>query len=361
MAVLAALRVRRLSSSRMVRFLSLRPIMAIALVLLLSSCGMDRSVPSTLHQDDDFMELLAIARHRGVEPNVRYAALEPVISRSRDADEIDWVASLLGRTVERHPGDPYGAYYLMALAEGARQAGSEELALDYLRRLLKNYPDLEIRGRSLHLIAMGQIAAKTDDPREAIAMRRDMQRRFPDRIDPGRNLYALASEYRKIGMWTEMYAAWEEFLDYPDTVIPGVPDARTRVMAGLAFHNSDKSWTMESLDDLVNTVKYAIRTQDVRLLNRYQAENFFLMNWSQETSDSFTHIPMTLGSFLKSSIRYRQDLEEFSNDREAYLWTAGWTWKIPTWYLYFRRIDYPADPEINGRWEWAGIYFGERL
>jgi len=133
------------------------------------------------------------------------------------------------------------------------------------------------------------------------------------------------------------------------------------VMAGLAFHNSDKSWTMESLDDLVNTVKYAIRTQDVRLLNRYQAENFFLMNWSQETSDSFTHIPMTLGSFLKSSIRYRQDLEEFSNDREAYLWTAGWTWKIPTWYLYFRRIDYPADPEINGRWEWAGIYFGERL
>jgi hypothetical protein len=24
-------------------------------------------------------------------------------------------------------------------------------------------------------------------------------------------------------------------------------------------------------------------------------------------------------------------------------------------------VNYPPDPEINGRWEWAGIYLGDRF
>jgi tetratricopeptide (TPR) repeat protein len=337
------------------------PVIIIGISILLISCGSDNKIPPSMSREGNIEELLAIAGESSSDPAMRYAALEPVIAQARNAGEADWLSALLGFVLQANPGDPYGAYYLMAMAEGARDSGSEELALDYLRRLLKNYPDLEIKDQSLHLLAMGEIANKTGNPREAVNMRLEMQRHYSDRIDPGRNLYNLAGEYRKIGDWDSMYQAYESYLNYPDTVISGVPDARGNVMSDIAFHNSSKSWTMESLDDLVGTVKYAIRTQDAGLLTRFQAENFFLMNWTQETSDSFTHIPMTLGSFLKSSIRYREDLETFSNDREAYLWTAGWSWKIPTWYLYFRRIEYPANPEIDGRWEWAGIYFGERL
>jgi tetratricopeptide (TPR) repeat protein len=249
----------------------------------------------------------------------------------------------------------------MAMAEGAKDAGAEAVSLDYMRRLLKNFPDLEIKGQSLHLLAMGEIARNTTDPREAIAMRQEMRRLYPSAIDQGRNLYTLAEEYRKIGAWEDMYRAYEDFLEFPDTVIPGIPDVRYQVSSDLAFHRSGKTWTMGSLSELVNTVQYSIKNQDSRLLTRLQSEEFFLMNWSQETSDSFTHIPMTLGSLLISGIRYKPELEPFSNDREAFLWTTGWAWKIDTWYLYFRRVDYPADPEINGRWEWAGIYFGERL
>jgi hypothetical protein len=50
-----------------------------------------------------------------------------------------------------------------------------------------------------------------------------------------------------------------------------------------------------------------------------------------------------------------------SNDREAYLRSTGWNYRIPTWYFYFRRVEYPADPESNGAWEWAGVFFGEKL
>ncbi len=329
--------------------------------MMFVSCSRNQFVPASLKNDENLNELLEIALDDSADPATRFAALEPVISRYRTAKETELLNALLGNILQNNPGDPYGVYYLMAMAEGARETGAVDLAMDYRRRLVKNYPDLEIRGQSFHLIAMGEIAGKTDNPREAIALRREMIRRYPDRIDPGLKYYALASYYNKIGDWDSMYKAYESFLSFPDSKIPGIPDARSKISAELAFHNSDKSWTMDKLDDLVNNIKYAIRTVDSGRLARYQSESFFLMNWRQETSDSFTHIPMTLGSFLKSSVRYRNELEPFSNEREAFLWTAGWTWKIPTWYLYFRRIDYPADPEINGRWEWTGIYFGERL
>ena len=336
---------------------------AIAAALLAASCGRGRYVPESLSRDANFRKFLSITSDPETDPATRYAAMEPIISRARDAGEHEWLIAELGSVLESHPEDPYGAYYLMAMAESAREMGSEELAIDYFRRLLADYPDLIIRDRPLHLLALREVASGSGNPREAIAARLEMQRRFSDLIDPGRNLYALAGEYRKIGDWDGMYRCLSQFQQYPGTVVPGVPDALWRAQYAVQFHEGDKSWTMENLDDLVGTIQYAIRTNDRNLLKRYQSKNnFFIMNWSQDVSDRFSRMyDVDIGSFLKSSVRYRAELEPFSNENEAYLWTAGWSWKIRTWYLYFHRVDYPADPEINGRWEWAGIYLGERL
>ncbi len=327
---------------------------------LVISC--DRStIPASLSSHEDILDFLEIVLMEDADPALRYTALEPIISKARTLGEFDWLISILGSVLERNPDDPYGAYYLMSMAEGAGSTDSDELALDYLRRLLNNYPDLIVNNRSIHHLALREITLNTHSPREAIAAREEIQTRFSDRINVSTNHFYLASEYKKIGEWESMYDHYKAFLADSDAVIPGVPDARSIAGDALRFHSGDKSWTMVSLDSLVQTIKYAIQSQNIQLLHRYQSENFFFMNWSQETSDSFTHIPMTLGSFLTNRVRYKKELDEYSNDREAFLWTAGWTWKIPTWYLYFRKIDYPVDPEINGRWEWGGIYFGERI
>ncbi|OQX30079.1 MAG: hypothetical protein B0D92_00340 [Spirochaeta sp. LUC14_002_19_P3] len=330
------------------------------LMLLLLSCQ-DKSMPTALSADNEIMDFLRISADENTDQELRYAVLEPVISTARNLGEFDWLTSFLGAELEKYPDNPYGAYYLMAMAENARDTGSEVLALDYLRRLVKNYPDIVIRGQSLHLLALGEIALHTHNPYEAIAARLEMNQRFSNPMEVGVNQYYLAKEYKKIGDWNKMFASYAIFLKNPNAQIPGVPDARSNVMDALQFHYSSKSWTAATLDDLINTIKYAIQNQNAALLRRYQSEKFFLMNWSQETSDSFTHIPMTLGTFLSRRVQFKEKVDDYSNENEAYLWTTGWTWKIPTWYLYFRRVDYPVNPEIHGRWEWAGIYLGERL
>ena len=54
--------------------------------------------------------------------------------------------------------------------------------------------------------------------------------------------------------------------------------------------------------------------------------------------------------------------EEFSNDSEVYLKTTNWNFpNMRTWYLYFKRIDYPYDNNINRGWEWSGVYFGNPI
>ena len=335
-------------------------VLFIAMLFSLISCAPD-NLPASLRKDKAIGEFLAIALDPESDASTRFVALEPIISQAREKGEIAWLISLLGKTLEKNPGDPYGAYYLMAMAEGENTNESRTLALDYLKRLVRNYPDLQMAGQSLHFLALKEIAVRTDNPQEAIAARLDMKRRFPDRIEAGRNLYFLAEEYRKTGEWTAMYNTYKDYLNAPDTTIPGIPEARSSVMENLTFHASRKTWIMPSLEELVETIKYAIQTQNAPLLTRLQSDNFFLMHWTQDTSDSFTHIPMNLGGFLTHRIRYRNELDSYSNNREAFLWTSGWTWKIPIWYLYFRKIDYPANPDINGQWEWAGIYIGERL
>ena len=84
--------------------------------------------------------------------------------------------------------------------------------------------------------------------------------------------------------------------------------------------------------------------------------------WEQAAPSEEVPEEFAIGNYLASSNPIvESELDPTSNDREAWLRTANWSFRPTTWYLYFRRIDFPAKPEVNGHWEWAGIKFGERL
>jgi hypothetical protein len=90
--------------------------------------------------------------------------------------------------------------------------------------------------------------------------------------------------------------------------------------------------------------------------------NFFARSWGQESTDDSGMAEFQIVDFMRSRrINYAAGLDAGSNANEAYLRTSGWSQYISTWYLYFRKIYFPADPEIHGRWEWAGVYYGEKF
>ncbi|MBQ9238261.1 MAG: hypothetical protein IJ191_02970 [Treponema sp.] len=151
--------------------------------------------------------------------------------------------------------------------------------------------------------------------------------------------------------------------DAPTIQITGKPDAYREARQLIDFNNSVKNWTFESLAELEDAVRTAIAQYDWRSLDRYKAKvNFFSMSWRQDALDANAQNEFSMRDYMRGNRVYTaRTLDEDSNPNEAYLRTWGWSQYVSIWYLYFRKVNFPVDPDIHGNWEWAGIYMGEKL
>lgn len=290
---------------------------------------------------------------------VHYTIMNRIISEYRSAGESNKMNLYLTDYINSHQSDPYMAYYLLTIAENYNSQESRAVAETYFRRILYNYPDLIINGKSIHKIILDELAFNSDDYEERVSSFEELLMRFPGQIDKGQIYYHLGNSYAKLGFWDLAFTSYENFLKSPETEIAGVPNARVDLTNLLRFHRSDKSWTRTDLKELAASIRSSIYQRNGAKVNRYKADNFFTMSWSQDETDMFTHTNIDISTFLNPGVQVMRNLDSMSNESEAFLRSWGWSYRIRTWYLYFKKIDYPADPEINGRWEWAGIYFGE--
>lgn len=292
----------------------------------------------------------------------------PIVERAAQAhrEESGWTAmvNFLTAHVQSFPNDDNNGYYLAIVGDLYNDHGSPSVARQYHRRALLSYPDVDVRSVSTHRVILNRLLDIVEDPAERLEYLTYLEARYSDEIDHGVLAYYLGEAYEGVGRWEDAYDSYREFLRYRGARVPGEPRAHELVQRRVAFFESSQSWTERDLDQLVATIKNALWRQDARTLLAYRAEvNFFAMSWEQEASDANSDIPtFDIAAFLRRSrVRFESDLEISSNASEAYLRTWGWSHRIPTWYLYFRKVDFPADPEVHGTWEWAGIYFGEAI
>jgi hypothetical protein len=240
---------------------------------------------------------------------------------------------------------------------------AKPVAALYFDRIVKNYPDLAIQGESIHLACLNKLIELVNKPEQRIWYYQELIARFPDKIDLGVAYFMLAQSYERIGAWDAAIQTYTKFLPYFNSSIPGFPDAFGYAKKIVDFYNSPKDWSFETLDDLVQAIQKALDAGSSKLLNKYRAKvNFFAMSWEQENSDTANMTEFNFSDFMSGNrIHYSPTVDSSSNANEAYLKTWGWSQRISTWYLYFRKINFPADPDIHGRWEWAGVYYGEKF
>ncbi len=293
----------------------------------------------------------------------RSVVIEQIAANLHRAGHPERMKVFLTEYVEEHRDDPYNGYYLLLVAQYYDSNGGKPVAQHYYERLLTNYPNLEVRGESIHFQALQRLVELTDNDQDRLEYYRRITEDYHNKVDIGQKYFYLARSYENLGLWDNAYEAYREFLKHPDSTVPGYPDAHREIEAKVSFYDSPRDWTRESLDDLVRDIKVALSRQSPNQLLRHRAkENFFAMSWEQQESDFNSRIEFDIGTFMqRRPVRYSRDLEISSNAREAYLRTWNWSYRINTWYLYFRRVDFPADPEIHNNWEWAGVYFGEQL
>jgi len=278
--------------------------------------------------------------------------------------EYSRLINYLTSRIHRDPENPYNTYYLFMIAIAYMQEEAYPAAALYFNLIIKNYPDLTISGESIHLACLNNLITIVDNPDQRVWYYEELISRFSDQIDAGAAYFLLAQAYEQIGEWNNAIRAYTRFLPFVDSIVPGFPNAYIYAKHLVDFNNSPKNWSYESLNALVSAIKSALDSGSYIRVEQCRAKvNFFARSWEQqEDTDDSGMSDFHLQDFMRvSRIHHAPTLDAGSNANEAYLRTWGWSQYISIWYLYFRKINFPADPEIHGRWEWAGIYYGEKF
>ena len=296
----------------------------------------------------------------------RYGIVNQTAAIMRSAKRTNDLVLFLTNWVEEHPEDPYNAYWLLMVASSYLENDAQPIAGYYLERIIRNYPDLEVQGRSIHFICLQRLAQISTTSADRINYFNQLIAQFPNDVSITELYYRLALEYEKEGEWGQALKTFTLFLGRDDAAnmqLPDIPNAYVAARQLIDFNNSSKDWTFESLDDLMAAIKRAFTTYDWRSLDKYKSKvNFFAMSWRQDEDDENSQSSFSMRSYMRGNrIHYSDELDIISTPTEAYLRTWGWNSYVNVWYLYFRKVNFPVEPDIHGHWEWAGIYFGEKL
>ncbi|MBP5568753.1 MAG: tetratricopeptide repeat protein [Treponema sp.] len=296
----------------------------------------------------------------------KYSIVKKMAMSLKNEHKYNDLILLLTEWVEKNPDDIYKAYWLSMTADAYLSLNAEPIAEYYLDRILSTCPDLYVDNKSIHLICLQNLIQISKTPSHRIKYFKELINRFPQNINTTELYLRLALEYEKDSQWDEALSTYSIFVKQPDATtiqIPGEPDAYRNARRMIDFNNSSKNWTFETLQGLENAVKRAINNYEPGTLDRYRAKvNFFAMSWKQDEMNADSQENFTMYNWMNgNTIRYSPTLDESSTSSEAYLRTWGWNDYVSIWYFYFRKIDFPLDPEINGNWEWAGIYIGNKL
>jgi tetratricopeptide (TPR) repeat protein len=300
------------------------------------------------------------ARLDGAQGPARFTLIKTISEILARTGNLPRQILFLTRHVEQHPDDPYNSVYLLMVAKAYEDLKAVPFAVHYYDRILKNHPDLIANGGSVHYLCLTRLLDLVSDVERRIEYTKEMIARFGDLVDVATYWYYLATDYEAVGAWDQSIQAYKRFLRFPDARIPGRPDVHAEITQKVAFYDSNKDWTVPDLQFLVSEVRDALLTQNLRKLNQYKARNFFSKYWGQRDLIAIQAQDFDILEWVRRSrVQVATELEPQSNAREAFLKTTNWFFTVTTWYLYFRRVDFPADPEIDGRWEWAGVYFGD--
>jgi len=341
----------------------------IIMVLGISSCarienGIDPYyIAGTRENKANFIELFNLLKKEETGSEGEFAVVREIAASFAKNKDYDKLIHFLSEKTIENPTNPYNGYYLLMIAYAYIQTNSEPIAALYFDLIIKNYPDLTINGESIHLVCLRQLINLNKNPELQVWYYQELISRFPDEIDLGPVYFLLGQACEKIGDWNSAIQAYTNYLPYTGTIIPGFPNADQYAKQQVDFSKSPKDWTFESLPALRAAIENALDTSNARALTRCQAKvNFFARSWEQIETDEAGMVDFSVAEFVYNNrIYYAANLDASSNSTEAFLRTTGWSRYLPTWYLYFRKIYFPQDPEIHGRWEWAGVYYGEKI
>lgn len=332
----------------------------------ITSCSKSKDKKSAQYNNyqENIMALEELLNFENLSEDARYGIIKKIATTLLANGQNTQLIIYLTDWVEKHPEDKFNAYWLLMVAHSYMQTNEEPMAEFYFERIIKNYQDLEVEEKSIHFLCLENLIKISHNSDSRIKYFNQLINRFPSSVSITEMYMRLAKEYENVGEWTNALRTYNMFLEQPDAAviqIPDIPDAYNYAKTLIDFNKSPKDWTFRSLAALEQEIRDAIyRYQPNRLDSIRSKVNFFAVSWRQDENSTSGNVTFSMANYMHGNrITCDKELIPGPTPTEAYLRTTGWT-TMP-WYFYLREVNFPSDPDIHGRWEWAGIYIGNML
>ncbi|MDP3179928.1 MAG: hypothetical protein Q8M76_18600, partial [Spirochaetaceae bacterium] len=120
----------------------------------------------------ELSELFALVDEAGSDVIQRFAAIRQISTRLLAKREYGKLTALLtslaGSAADAPAADPYSAWYLFTTAYAFEKQGSSPIAALYYDRIVKNWPDVVVDGRSVHFECLSRLIETSNSPERKI-------------------------------------------------------------------------------------------------------------------------------------------------------------------------------------------------
>ena len=179
----------------------------------------------TKEEQDTLAEYFTLLAAEADSSREQLAIVREIANAYIKQKEYNKLINFLSWRIHKNPVDTYNTYYLFMIAFGYQQMEAYPTAALYFDMIVKNYPDLEVQGKSIHLACLNQLITLVDNPQQRVWYYEELISRFLDQIDPGPSYFMLARAYEGIGEWNSAIKAYTQFLFYSGSDVPGFPNA----------------------------------------------------------------------------------------------------------------------------------------
>ena len=243
-------------------------------------------ISGTKEDQDTLNKYYALLSSEAESSQEQFAVVREIANTYARQKEYSKLINFLSSRIHQYPADPYNSYYLFMTGFGYQQIEAYPAATLYFDMIVKNYPDLKVQGKSIHLACLNQLITMEDNPQQKVWYYEELISRFQEEMEPGSSYFSLAQAYESIGEWNKAIKTYTQYLAYTGSNVPGYPNADNYAKQMVDFNNSAKDWTFENLNSLVIAVKTALDAGASNRLWQYHAKaNFFTRTCENEDTN----------------------------------------------------------------------------
>ncbi|MDR0497790.1 MAG: tetratricopeptide repeat protein, partial [Treponema sp.] len=182
-------------------------------------------ISGTKEEQDKLENYFSLLENATGNNETQFVLVREIANTLIKQKEYGKLINFLSARTHKYPEDPYNPYYLFMIAFAYQQMEAYPMAALYFDMIVKNYPDLTVQGKSIHLACLTQLITIVDNPQQKEWYYLELIDRYLDQIEPGPSYFMLAQAHEGMGEWNSAIKAYGQYLSYLGSNVPGFPDA----------------------------------------------------------------------------------------------------------------------------------------